>query len=107
VKPTTWAEAEEKGSLLCGLLRDLFANPFCPVALDPGWRTPTTVSLARAAYADRLLPTGSLAPARLAVLSDALEEAGCPQDHELLLHLHGAEPHVRGCYALDLLLNKA
>jgi hypothetical protein len=31
------------------------------------------------------LPSGNFDNARLAVLADALEEAGCPQDHEILI----------------------
>ena len=61
---------------------------------------------------------GSLDPARFAVLSDALEEAGCDSE-ELLRHLRGEEyrpnrsslewrpasgPHVRGCWALRAIL---
>ncbi len=96
---------------------------------------------------------GTLDPARLAVLSDALEEAGCPTDeecgqcpvlekakvtsagyydrdmvqeviehgkakkrcrcggtgripHPILSHLRSSGQHVRGCWALDLLLGK-
>ena len=44
-------------------------------------------------------------PPRLAVLSDALEEAGCAEAR-LLDHLRGPSPHVRGCWAVDLLLGK-
>jgi hypothetical protein len=39
------------------------------------------------------------------VLADALEEAGCA-DAEILTHLRGPGPHVRGCWALDLVLGK-
>jgi hypothetical protein len=39
----------------------------------------------------------------LPVLADALEEAGCDES-ELLDHLRGPGPHVRGCWALDLAL---
>jgi hypothetical protein len=39
-------------------------------------------------------------------LGDALEEAGC-SDEEILAHLRGPGPHVRGCWVVDLLLNKA
>ena len=46
-----------------------------------------------------------LDPDRLAVLADALEEAGC-DNADLLSHLRGPGPHVRGCWALDLLLGK-
>jgi hypothetical protein len=62
--------------------------------------------LAEAAYAERTLPPGTLDPARLALLADALEDAGCT-DGELLGHLRGPGPHVRGCWALDLVLGKS
>jgi hypothetical protein len=98
----------DRNSLLCQLLRDLFNNPFRPVVLDPEWQSPTVVSLAAAAYEHRLLPSGHLDPARLLVLGDALEDAGCPLDHELLLHLReGKRTHIRGCFGVDLLLGKS
>ena len=88
------------------LLRCVFGNPFRPVSLDPTCQTPTVGSLARSAYGDRQMPSGHLDPARLAVLSDALEEAGCI-DADLLAHLRSPGPHVRGCWAVDLLVGKA
>jgi hypothetical protein len=39
------------------------------------------------------------------VLADMLDEAGCT-DEALLSHLRSPGPHVRGCWALDLLLGK-
>jgi hypothetical protein len=42
---------------------------------------------------------------RLPILADALEEAGC-SDEALLGHLRGPGPHVKGCWALDLVLGK-
>jgi hypothetical protein len=89
----------------CGILRDIFGNPFRPVAINPACLTPQVVTLAQAAYEHRDLPSGHLDPARLAVLADALEEAGCA-DADLLGHLRGPGPHLRGCWALDLLLGK-
>jgi hypothetical protein len=86
------------------LLHDIFGNPFHPVAFDPAWRTPTVVSLAQAAYDERLLPSGELDRDRLLVLADALEEAGA--DTVLLEHLRSPGPHVRGCFAVDALLGK-
>lgn len=86
------------------LLCEVFGNPFRPVAVERRWKTRTTVSLAQAAYDERLLPSGHLDPARLGVLSDALEEAGATG--EVLAHLRSAGPHVRGCWALDLILGK-
>jgi hypothetical protein len=91
------------------LLRDLFANPFRPApALDASWliwQGGTVTQLARAAYDERRLPEGTLDPARLAVLADALEDAGCGEV-EILGHLRGSVVHVIGCWALDLVLSK-
>lgn len=85
------------------LLRDIFTlrGP----AVDPAWLTwndGTVRRLAQMAYQERLLPSGHLDATRLAVLADALEEAGC-QDAEVMAHLRGAGPHVRGCWVVDLL----
>jgi hypothetical protein len=87
------------------LLRDIFGNPFRPVTVSPAWRMPQVVALAQAAYEKRELPAGTLDVARLAVLADALEEVG-GTDMDLLDHLRGPGPHVRGCWALDLLLGR-
>jgi hypothetical protein len=89
------------------LLRDIFGNPFRPApAIAPAWLRPSVRSLAEAAYRERQLPSGRLDKDRLAVLADALEEAGC-SDAELLGHLRSAGPHVRGCFALDAILGRA
>jgi hypothetical protein len=50
---------------------------------------------------ERSGPEGHLDRARLAVLADALEDAGCT-DREILCHLHGPGVHVRGCWVVDL-----
>jgi hypothetical protein len=63
-------------ALHAGLLRDVFGNPYRAAAIGPALRTPLVASLAQAAYEERLLPSGELDAARLAVLADALEEAG-------------------------------
>jgi hypothetical protein len=89
-------------------LRDLFGNPFRPATLDPAWlswNNGTVGKMALVAYDQRALPS-ELDPARLAVLADALEESGC-HDQELLTHLRGPGPHVRGCWVVDLLLGKS
>jgi hypothetical protein len=91
------------------LLRDIFGNPF--------WATPAiaarvrahddglVVKLAQAAYDDRVLPAGTLDPAPLAVLADALEESGA--DAGLVAHLRDPGTHVRGCFALDVVLGRS
>jgi hypothetical protein len=80
------------------LLREVFGNPFRSTAVDPRWLTSTVVALARGAYEDRAFE-------RLPILADALEEAGC--DHQgLLEHCRSPGPHVRGCWVVDLVLDK-
>jgi hypothetical protein len=87
------------------LLREVCGKAFSRQSCEPRWRTPVVDSLAVMAYAERVLPSGNLDLARLAVLSDALEEAGCT-DADILAHLRSPGPHVRGCWALDLILGK-
>ena len=84
-------------------------SPFRPVTVEPGWLTwhgGAAVKLAQAIYEDRELPSGHLDAARLAVLADLLEEAGCSDPH-LLGHLRSPGPHVRGCVAVDALLGRS
>jgi hypothetical protein len=93
---------------LADLLREVVGNPFRGVAVDPGWlawNAGTPGRLAEAACEDRQLPGGILDNARLAVLADALDEAGC-EDTEILGHLRQPGPHVRGCFVLDALLGR-
>jgi hypothetical protein len=81
----------------CQLLRDIF-NPFCAAILAPAWLNATVKQLAELVYQERAFDT-------LPILADALEDAGC-DDAALLGHLRGPGPHVRGCWAVDLLLGK-
>jgi hypothetical protein len=88
------------------LLHCIFASPFRPPpALDPRLLTPDLVALAQSIYEEWELPGGILDRSRLAVLADALEDAGCP-DAELLGHLRGGGEHVRGCWAVDVLTGR-
>jgi hypothetical protein len=93
----------------CGVLRDLF-NPFRTApAIDPAWLTwndSAVTRMATAIYEKRSLPEGTLDAQGLAVLADALEEAGCA-DEAILSHCRGPGPHVRGCWVLDGLLGKS
>jgi hypothetical protein len=114
--PLVWRNREAKEPLRrafaeqAGLIRELFANPCRPAPLvDPAWlawQGGAVARLGRAAYDERRLPEGTLNPVRLALLADALEDAGCA-DAELLRHLRSPGPHVRGCWALDLILGKS
>jgi hypothetical protein len=91
------------------VLRDLFGNPLrAKPAIDPAWlawNDGIVKRLAEGIYAERAMPAGTLDPQRLAVLADALEEAGA--DAELVAHLRNPGPHYRGCFVLDLLLDKS
>jgi hypothetical protein len=81
------------------LLREIFGNPFRPVTFEPLWRTSTVLTLAQGIYDERAFD-------RMLILADALQDAGCDSD-DLLNHLRDATaPHVRGCWALDLVLGK-
>jgi hypothetical protein len=81
------------------LLRDIWANPFRPApAVEGAWRTATVLTLAQAIGRERQFGD-------LPVLADALEEAGCTTA-EILSHLRGPGPHVRGCWVLDLLTGR-
>jgi hypothetical protein len=83
------------------LLRDIFGNPFRPVSLDPAWRTwhyGLLVSMARQMYDSRDFSD-------MAVLADAIEEAGCT-NQDILAHCRSGGEHVRGCWVIDALLGK-
>jgi hypothetical protein len=82
------------------LVRDIFGNPFRPVALDASWLTPTVVQLARGIYDERAFD-------RLPILADALQDAGCDND-DVLNHCRDPKgAHVRGCWVVDLVLSKS
>jgi hypothetical protein len=80
-------------------LHDIFDYLFLDVVFDPRWRSGEVSRVAAALYEGRKFD-------ELPVLADALEDAGCAEA-TLLDHLRGPGPHVRGCWALDLILGKA
>jgi hypothetical protein len=79
------------------LIHDVFGDLFHPVSGGP-WITPAAVSVARDCYDRRDFSA-------LPLLADLLEEAGCPEQ-SVLDHLRSPGPHVRGCWAVDLVLGK-
>ncbi len=90
------------------ILREIFGNLFRPASLHSAWlawHDATLPKLAQAIYDERDLPSGHLDTTRMAILADALEDAGCT-DETILSHCCGAGPHVRGCWVVDLLLGK-
>jgi len=100
---TAWV-AQERGLAWtgeywqCRLLRDLFGNPFRTITFDPSWLSPTVKTLVQRIYDDRTFKD-------LPILAMALEIAGCAVP-EILAHLRGPGPHVRGCWVVDLVLGK-
>ncbi len=94
------AEVAERATQ-ADLLRCLLGNPFRPVAFDPALRLANreaAVALARELSDGRDF---SKAP----LLADMLEDAGAT-DPRLLGHLRRPGPHARGCFAVDLLLDR-
>jgi hypothetical protein len=91
------------------LFRDLFRNPFHRSPRLPDnvlrWSDGTVRRIAEGIYEERRLPEGMLDAGRLAILADALLDAGCDDD-DLLAHCRQPGPHVRGCWAIDLILGK-
>jgi hypothetical protein len=124
--------ADERGAQ-AEMLRCVFGNPFrAPRPLPAevsGWNGGTVGRLAAAIYADRTfrppppLPLEALswcedivrrlatsiyarrAVGWLPILADALLDAGCDNE-DLIQHCREPGPHVRGCWAVDLILGK-
>jgi hypothetical protein len=91
--PTRKHEAE--------ILRDIFGNPFHPVPIDPVWLTwndGTATKIAQGIYEEKAFD-------RMPILADALEEAGCT-NRDILAHCRSGGEHVRGCWAVDLILGR-
>jgi hypothetical protein len=94
------AGAEERRRQ-CALLRDVFVSPFRPLRLpkQAPWRQAASVlEEAWLIYQKKRFED-------LPRLAGLLEQAGCDAA-ALLEHCRGPRPHVRGCWALDLLLGK-
>ena len=80
-------------------IADIFGNPFRPLAFDAAWRTSDVMALAIGIYESRDFSA-------MPILADALQDAGCNSD-EILNHLRDPHAtHVRGCWALDLVLGR-
>lgn len=92
------------------LMRCVFGNPFRPpVTINPAalaFKGGAVVTLARSAYIGRDPSTGELDATRLAILFDALEEAGV-DDRAALDHLRKPGPHCRGCHVVDAVLGRS
>jgi hypothetical protein len=83
---------------MADLLRDIFGNPFQVLKVPRGWQTANVVALAQVIYDERVYD-------RMPILGDALEDAGCT-NADMLMHCRQPGEHVRGCWVVDLLLDK-
>jgi hypothetical protein len=93
------AVGQHTSGVIVPIMREVFGNPFRSVAFDPAWRTTDVLLLAKGIYEERAFD-------RMPILADALQDAGCGSD-DLLGHLRDPNAaHVRGCWALDLVLDK-
>lgn len=72
--------------------------PYQPVKRSRHWRTTTVVALATSLY-------DSCDFSAMPLLADALQDASC-ENEQMLAHCRGSGPHVRGCWVVDLLLQK-
>ena len=91
-----WAESEAH----CALLHDIFGPlPFRNVTVEPWWLTSDVLALAQGIYDDNAFD-------RMPILADALQDAGCTDD-DVLTHCRAEGwEHVRGCWLVDLLLDR-
>jgi hypothetical protein len=89
---------EDPSIFLPAVMREIFGNPFRPVAFSSGWRTDTAVAIARQMYDSRDFGA-------MPILADALQDAGCDSE-QILAHCRGPGPHVRGCWVVELVLGK-
>jgi hypothetical protein len=83
------------------LIADLLGNPFQTIEIKQSWlewNCGAVGAIAQTTYDD-------LAFGDMPILADALESAGCTHS-DLLTHCRDGAFHVRGCWALDLLLGK-
>jgi hypothetical protein len=104
-RPPSSVERKEQSRLVLCIFGNRFrpSSPLPPAVLT--WNDGTVGRIAEAIYEDRQLPEGTLDTARLAILADALLDAGC-EDNALIQHCRETGPHVRGCWAVDLILGK-
>jgi hypothetical protein len=109
LRPRVEAEVRAEQQRQSALLRCIVGPfPFRQPSISPrvrAWSGEAVFKMAEAIYDQRELPAGTLDATRLAVVADALEEAGCT-DPDLLAYFRGPGPHYRGCWAVDLLLGK-
>ncbi len=85
---------EDPRVYLPAVMRDIF--PLRPVSINPAWVTSCILAMCRGMYESQNF-------AAMPILADALEEAGC-NNADILAHCRKPGVHVRGCWAVDLVL---
>ena len=80
------------------LLADVLGPPKSP-RFRAAWRTDTAVTLAQQMYEARDFSA-------MPILADALQDAGCDDEHILSHCRDPQQVHVRGCWVVDLVLGK-
>jgi hypothetical protein len=94
--------SDAEAHALARLVREVIGNPFRLVVINPFWLHASNGivgSLARLFDEEGRF-------GELPFLADALQDVGC-SDEALLGHLREPLGHVRGCWALDLLLGRS
>jgi hypothetical protein len=108
--PAQWNSGGPAKERAVWALREVFGNPFATRRKRKGaphrgwmfsapWRTDTVLALARQMYQSRDFGA-------MPILADALQDAGCDNE-DVLTHCREPGEHVRGCWVLDLVLEKA
>ena len=96
------SENQAEVAAQAGIVRCLFGSPpFEPVKIRLEWLAfgdGVVVQLARGICDERAFD-------RMPILADALEDAGCGDEH-LLGHLRKPGPHARGCFVIASLLGR-
>ena len=95
----TPAQAEAKSRAHCvAAIRCVLGNPYRQEPFSRTWCTGDAVAVAAGIYNEGAFD-------RMPILADALQDAGCDDD-AVLSHCREPGPHSRGCWALDLVLER-
>ena len=78
---------------------EFFGELVRPVVFDPAWRTDTAVAVAR-----QMHDAGAFGA--MPILADALQDAGCEDEHVLMHCRDASQPHTRECWVCGLVLGK-
>ncbi|AMV23517.1 hypothetical protein VT84_03845 [Gemmata sp. SH-PL17] len=107
--PAGWKKGGPAKKRAIWVLHEVFGNPFTlgrtrkgvprrGWMFDKSWRTETAVLLARQMYESKDFSA-------MPILGDALQDAGC-DNADILNHCRKPGEHVRGCWVLDLVLER-